>query len=301
VGYRQRIVWANIDKSGQGVEIGAAHNPTVSLADGFNVEVIDHADQSELIDKYQGHDNVAANKIGKVDYIWHGESYAELTGKPGHYSWVVASHVIEHTPDLIGFLNECDSLLNEHGTLVLVIPDKRYCFDVFRPLTGIGGIVDAHVSGRTIHTPGTALEAVLNSVFLNGAVSWEAGASGQHSLHASSEKAVAAFKQSKESSDYVDHHAWCFVPASFRLLIHDLNLLGFTGLRERAYYATHGCEFIVVLERGAVDPQLDRLQLAQAVLDEAAARPTLGERLRLGIKTLFRPVRRWRRALKGRH
>ena len=40
--------------------------------------------------------------------------------------------MIEHTPDLIAFLADCDAVLKDTGVLSLVIPDKRYSFDRFR-------------------------------------------------------------------------------------------------------------------------------------------------------------------------
>jgi hypothetical protein len=45
--------------------------------------------------------------------------------------------------DLIRFLNDCDSLLKKAGILSLAVPNKRYSFDHFRPITGIGRVVDA--------------------------------------------------------------------------------------------------------------------------------------------------------------
>ena len=39
-------------------------------------------------------------------------------------------------------------------------------------------------------------------------------------------------RQAIETTEYIDHHAWCFVPHSFRLMLHDLHLLGLTELRE---------------------------------------------------------------------
>src|SRR6266566_3060251 len=40
-------------------------------------------------------------------------------------------------------LDDCDSLLKKGGVLSLVVPDKRYCFDRFRPLTDVGRVIDA--------------------------------------------------------------------------------------------------------------------------------------------------------------
>lgn len=66
-----------------------------------------------LIVKYTGH-NVNLDNIENVDYICNGEPYVKLVGKSNYYDWVIASHVIEHTPDLISFINDCNEILNEN-------------------------------------------------------------------------------------------------------------------------------------------------------------------------------------------
>ena len=104
---------------------------------GLRVYVLDHCDKKALIEKYRRHEGNIEN-IEEVDFVWDGRSYTELIGRRHIYDWIIGSHVLEHTSDLIGFLNDCDSLLKKDGVLSLAVPDKRYCFDRFRPLSGIG-------------------------------------------------------------------------------------------------------------------------------------------------------------------
>jgi hypothetical protein len=50
--------------------------------DGFNVRVLDHADQSQLATK-EGHPGRPQHKldaIEAVDYVWTGQQYADLVG-----------------------------------------------------------------------------------------------------------------------------------------------------------------------------------------------------------------------------
>ncbi len=116
-----------------------------------------------MIAKYQDH-GVNINNIEEVDFVWQKESYADLTGKTKFYDWIIASHVIEHTPCLISFLNNCDAILKDDGVISLAIPDKRYCFDHFRPITGISKIIDSYFQKSNTHTPGTVAEYYLNVV-----------------------------------------------------------------------------------------------------------------------------------------
>jgi len=95
---RNNILLASINKEGRGLEVGPSHRPAAPRREGYQVEIIDHLDREGLLAKYRDH-NLDLDAIEEVDYIWSGQSYAELTGKTDHYDWIIASHVIEHTPD----------------------------------------------------------------------------------------------------------------------------------------------------------------------------------------------------------
>src|SRR5690606_19971111 len=77
----------------------------------------------------------------------------------------------------------------------------------------------------------------------------------------------------KEPS-YEDAHAWVFCPASFRLLLVELFLLGYTRLEPEYVSGVYGCQFGVVLRRPPADsaslpaPQLERLDRARLALTE---------------------------------
>ena len=267
---RKSYVLSTIDREGVGIEIGASHDPIAPKRDGFKVHVIDHASREELRAKYERH-GVDLERIEEVDFVWHGESYLELTGRPRHYDWIIASHVIEHTPDLIGFLNDCDSILKDDGVLSLVVPDKRFCFDRFRPITGLARIVDSHVGGHKIHSPGAVAEYILNVANKGGQGSWNAGLPGDYAFFHSARQAGEAMRHVRENSAYVDIHNWCFVPHSFRLLLDDLHTLGYTPLREVEFHPTEGFEFYVTLGRRGGGPRMSRLDLLRQIDREQAA------------------------------
>ncbi|WP_044156709.1 class I SAM-dependent methyltransferase, partial [Escherichia coli] len=76
----------------------------------------------------------------------------EITKEVGEFDLIVASHVIEHVPDLIGWLKDAISVLKVGGTLALVVPDKRFTFDILRPLATYREVAAAHKEAR--HRPG---------------------------------------------------------------------------------------------------------------------------------------------------
>jgi len=242
---RKEEVLHSIDRRGLGIEIGASHNPIAPKREGYQVHAIE-----------------------EVDFVWSGQRFVELCGKRKHYDWIIASHVIDHTPDLISFLNDCDELLKDEGVLSLVIPDKRYCFDHFRPITGLARIIDSHHGKNTIHTAGTVAEYFLSVVSRSGAIGWSAGSTGAFQLVHSLDDARRGMSSVMNDKAYLDVHAWCFVPHSFRLMIHDLHALGLIELKEVSFFATEGYEFYVTLGRQGAGTKMSRLQMLQAVQSE---------------------------------
>lgn len=272
---RKARILAPLDARGRGLEIGPSHNPVAPKREGYDVEVLDHADRAALVNKYRDH-GVDLDAIEEVDFVWKGGSYAELTGRSAHYDWIIASHVVEHVPDLVGFLNDCDTLLREGGVLSLAVPDKRYCFDRLRALTGLSQLIDAHLQGRRNHSPGQVADYFLNVVKLDGRIAWDAALAVGRSL--SSVEFVHTVQDANTGMDavrkhdaYLDIHAWCFTPSWFRLLLDDLNRLGLVALRERSFSATQGHEFYIALSRDGAGPDRDRLALMREAETEMAA------------------------------
>lgn len=264
---REEKVLVNIQKSSVGLEIGPSISPFAPKKEGFNVEIIDHLSKDGLISKYREH-GIDLSKIEDVDYIWNGQSYAELTGKKKYYNWIIASHLIEHTPDIITFLNQCDEVLKEEGILSLVIPDNRYCFDFFRPLTGISKVIDAFYSKNVIHSAGTAAEYFLNFTKKGGNICWGEGMPGQFEMTFTKEDAMDKMQGILQHKAYLDLHAWCFTPTSFRLLIQDLNDLGFISLKEVTFFPSHSCEFYITLGRNGSGFHQERLETLKTIKNE---------------------------------
>ncbi len=249
-----------IDPRGRGLELGPSHRPIAPKKAGFNVRVLDHLDRQGLIAKYKDH-GVDLDAIEEVDYVWRGERYADIVGREEKFDWIIASHVIEHAPDFVGFLKNCEEILSPDGALIIAVPDKRRCFDRFRPRSSLASVVDAHKSGRKVHSPGTAAEYFLNVVTLNGKIAWQADESGEFRNVHGLEDAQRVMSAIEQTGVYVDLHAWVFTPASFRLIVRDLADLGLIGLREAGFQETAGHEFYVALSRIAKASEVSRLEL----------------------------------------
>jgi len=175
---RKSALLSLFDPAGLGLEIGPSFNPLFPKSEGYDVEILDHLPADQLRVKYAGV-TAGVDRIEEVDYVWSGEPLSELIGSVNRYSYIVASHVIEHTTDLLGFLIECEKLLQPSGVLVLAIPDKRFAFDVLRPRASVGDVLQAYLDQRTIHSPGKIFDEVAYNVLRAGQPSWPRTANGK--------------------------------------------------------------------------------------------------------------------------
>lgn len=262
---REKAVFNLINKAGQGLEIGPSHNPIAPKKAGYKVHILDHATADELRAKYQGH-GLNLDNIEEVDFVWKGQPLPDLIGQTQFYDWIIASHVIEHVPDLISFLQQCEQLLKPTGVLSLVVPDKRYCFDYFQPLSTTGMVLDAFQEKRTRPSAGQVFDHFANAASRTNAIAWSDDDRGADGLIHKFEDAKQQWKSSIETEEYIDVHCWRFTPESFTLMLSDINRLGLVGLGIKAQFPTSGCEFYVSL--GSVgNEQLsithDRLQNLQ--------------------------------------
>ena len=245
---------ARLDRSARIIEIGPSYNPIAPKAEGWNTRTLDHATRASLVEKYRGHPGVDVDRIEDVDFVWTGGSMLDAVPSDLHgtFDAFIASHVIEHTTDLVGFLDAAATLLAPTGVVILAVPDKRYCFDYFRPLTTTGDVLEAHAAHAAATRAGPS-----STTWPTSSRTAETAHGGRRPCRSSTSSTQSmrrdeVFSTASEdpSSPYVDTHAWQFTPASFELLLLELARLGETDwLVERITPAT-GCEFYAWLRRG---------------------------------------------------
>jgi SAM-dependent methyltransferase len=125
-----------------GLEIGPRHAPLVARTEG-PVKYVDYTDTQSLR-AAQFDPSIDVDKIVDVDIVWGERRLREAAG--GEVDYVVASHVIEHVPDLIGWLHELREVLKPGGVLGLAVPDRRFTFDVLRRETDLAEVVEAYLT-----------------------------------------------------------------------------------------------------------------------------------------------------------
>lgn len=115
--------------TGKGIEIGALHNP-VKLPQNVNVKYVDRMSVSELRKQYP---ELNSREIVNVDIIDDGEKLEKF--QDCTQDFVIANHFLEHCQNPIGAILNMLRIQKVGGILFFSIPDKRYTFDIDRPIT----------------------------------------------------------------------------------------------------------------------------------------------------------------------
>ena len=123
----------------QGLEIGAFDLPHIEPSEGA-CAFADYRSTEELIALAKSLPPYEPDFVVPVEYDLR-QGYDGITNT---FDWICGSHVVEHVPDLIGWLDILASKLNHDGILFLVVPDKRFTFDHYRRETTVSELVAAH-------------------------------------------------------------------------------------------------------------------------------------------------------------
>jgi SAM-dependent methyltransferase len=239
----------NLDTA-TGVEIGALCRPFVRREDG-PIIYVDYTDTDSLSQRYANDPMVDITRIVDVDAIW-GENTLIDAVKGQCVDYVVASHVVEHVPDLVAWLREIASILHPTGELRLIVPDKRFTFDYFRRESSLSDVLLSHVIGARIPQPHSILDFALNAADVDTATAWRRKIRiGETRRGHTLEGALTLAKDAIERGIYHDVHCWTFTPASFALILRDLASAGLIDFACEGFYDPeyNDSEFFVRLRR----------------------------------------------------
>ena len=195
-----------------GLEIGPLDKPVVRRKDRRKIYYADYASRETLCAKSADDPNVDVTLIPNIDYM--------IAGLPKRldrtFDYILASHVIEHVPDLVGWLSALFGWLSPGGRLILAIPDKRYCFDLLRATSTTGQVIEAHLQHR--ERPGFAAiyDAMRAAIHFDLARAWrEEPYRGSLEPMFSPEVAYHTAQRAHETGEHIDCHSWVFTHRSF--------------------------------------------------------------------------------------
>lgn len=273
---RSAAILYGLTKEGTvGAEIGPFYNPIAAKRDGWRTLVVDFANTEKLRAAAESHSSpeirAMASNIEEVEIVWLGEPLDELirVHTTSRLNYLIASHAIEHLPDLLGFLRATERVMAYGGIMSLAVPDMRYTFDFFFAPSTLGQVLAAHRECRRRHLPEQVFDAVARNAWSNGAGCWVPGMGKDVSVRPSLLHAWKTYQEDMKAVEYRDCHAWYFTPSSFELLMLECWQLGLTGFIIKTLTpssaACFGSEFLVQLERRRRPTKAERQATAEAV------------------------------------
>lgn len=251
----ERIIGLTELGDGPGLEIAPLNQP-IMLKSEWDVGYVDIVTTEELREHYDRDPAVPNEDIAEVDFPLTGpdgviRSLSEVAKDRAPYSWVLASHVIEHVPDLITWLEDISTLLRDDGALVLAIPDTRYSFDAYRPQTTVGQMLQARHQQDVVPSIRAVFDHLRSASTLTPTDAWAGRRTGLDSSRRHELRGVLAKVEHAKAGQYVDSHVWTFRPSTFIEQINELGRLGMCDLVVESVLNTrpNELEFYAVLRR----------------------------------------------------
>jgi SAM-dependent methyltransferase len=239
-------------RGGKGLEFGPLSRPIVRPDEG-DIRYVDYARTEALRQKYARSPDHNPSEIVDISYVWSDGSLREAIRDGTTFDYAVASHVIEHVPDVIGWLGEILSVLRVGGLISLAIPDSRYTLDRFRPTTTPAMLIDHWLRQARGHSPQQVFDyfSRIVNVGINEIIALHEGQDPVTERYHSDEFAMDRAREAVASDTYVDCHASVFTPRSFLATMRTLISLGLVEAELVDFYDTrfHGIEFMCFLQK----------------------------------------------------
>jgi predicted SAM-dependent methyltransferase len=219
---RKQYLLGGIDiATAKGVEIAPLNRATIAKSEG-DVIYVDRLSHAELCRTHAGSPFFKESDILPVDVALGEDSVGEaLSGRS--FDYIVASHVVEHIPDLVTWFSDLASILKPSGTVRLAVPDRRFTFDYLRRESKTSEVLSAYALRAKSPTPYSILDHYLNVRKVDFIAAWNRSlvATSLERYH-TVDFAIEAARQAVRDHIYPEVHCWAFTPASFAEVFGDL-------------------------------------------------------------------------------
>lgn len=198
-----------------GLEIGALDHP-IFRPEETRVKFVDYARTDELRQI-----SYAANRdaIVEVDYVWTGSgSLADVVGGRERFDWAIASHVIEHIPNVLGWLRGIGEVLRPGGRFNLALPDRRFTFDLGRQETTLAEWIEADLLDFTRPSIRQVFDHSYHARHVRAGEPWTGSRQPEDYARMSGPDALRhAYNEARDAMKgrFIDSHCSVFTPLTF--------------------------------------------------------------------------------------
>ncbi len=211
---RTKNITSALNLAGKGIEYGPLHAGLLRKPH-YDVSYVDYADRAYLVAHYANDPNVDVSLIPEIDIVTGGKLISEFLPKES-IDYIVASHVMEHVPDLLGWLESNLQVLKPGGRIAVAFPDKRYCFDLKRKSSMVSDFVAAYIERRTKPSFQQICDHFWNVSKANPVDCWNKKTTVENAEYMLDRRHVVdALRDLQLRKDYIDCHCWVFADHEF--------------------------------------------------------------------------------------
>ncbi|MEI8370633.1 MAG: methyltransferase domain-containing protein, partial [Planctomycetia bacterium] len=131
---RRAFLMSHLPSHLRGLEIAPYFNPIVDRAK-YDVFYVDCIDNDEIQRKAAQNPGSVGQTVPWIDAVWvPGKRLSKCVGGR-KFAYVVASHVMEHVPNPLGWLNEILECVEVGGRVAIMLPMRTQSMDYYRQNT----------------------------------------------------------------------------------------------------------------------------------------------------------------------
>lgn len=215
---RKKWLLHKFDPKKLGLEISPLYSPITDK----NIHNVEYTDYTSAEESRRKHADYPHDEIMDLNFIWdqdlplHG-----CAGGKGKYHWAIASHVLEHVPNPIGWMNEILDVICDGGYLSLALPDPSVTNDLLRETTKFHHALDAWMNQYTIPSTFQLYDFVRNTTSQG-----VTAVASPRERHYPPQEALSFCMHSWKTGEYIDAHCNVFTPLSFEDMINEANMHG---------------------------------------------------------------------------
>lgn len=197
--------------------------------------------------------NVNIEGIVPIDYVWRDKTLVEAVDLGVYFDDLVASHAVEHVPDVVGWFEEISAVLKPGGVLSLVVPDKRFTFHCQRDLSRASEFIETFPLRSRKPSLRQVFDSHYSSAPVDAQFAWteKFEPASLNNVHSHPKGVFDVCKKVLCEDFYVDSHCYTFTPESFDQIFRCILQLELTDFELVHLFPTevNGMEFYVSLRK----------------------------------------------------
>jgi len=253
---RRSFIMSRLPAHLPGLEIAPYFHPVTDRTK-HDVFYVDCIDNDEIQRKAAVNPGSVGREVPWIDAVWvPGRRLAKcIDGR--RFGYAIASHVLEHVPNPLGWLGEILECVEVGGRVAILLPNKLHSMDYYRPLTTFAQVVGWSIEQPSRPTATQVMDFLSQSFLDDGTVSFDTPLPPFEKArrHYSDRQAVDFARHVHGNDSYLDVHCTVWTPESFVEIFQRLRRCGLIDAEvsgpHTGFTGSPQAEFLVYLEKTA--------------------------------------------------